>query len=312
MRASQLLRQRAVALVFLFLAACGGSGNDDASIAANAPPTASATYAASVPATAVVTLDGSASNATSGGRLTYNWALTGVPDGSTATITNPTAVQATLATDAVGTYTVTLTVSDGFKSQVASFTLVTVAPTPTILSDLVEPVSGAVQLSLSTAQGSNTVSWTVDGRTIGSGAAVTWDTTSFADGNHVVVAQIQSVAKYTLTATRTFQVAQSPVRFTSATITETAGLFIATVGAQSANGIQHVDGTLDGMALGSLGTPNACVGDPSGAACATTGSNGYMFRGTLGSGQHTVVVTATDGVGRALGTQLRLTVTDVP
>ncbi len=313
MRALRTLRQGALTLVFFFLAACGGSKNDaSTTTTAIGAPTAIATYASSVPATAVVTLDGSASTAVGGGPLTYAWALTSVPTGSTATIANTTAAQAQLTTDVVGTYTVTLTVNDGQKSQVASFSLATNAYTPpTIVSSLVEPVSGVVQLSLSADQGTSTVAWTVDGTSIGSGATVNWDTTRVADGSHVVVAQIQSIAKYSIGISRTFQVMQTPVNFTSATISESAGVFTAIVGPQSVNGIVRVDATLDGVAIGSLAAPNTCL-DPTGAACVATGANGYVFTGTVASGLHVVVVTATDGIGRNLGSQLSLNVTDVP
>ncbi len=314
MRALRTLRHGALALVVVILAACGGSKSDTSgtNAIATAPPTPSATYSSTVPTTAIVTLDASGSTATSGGTLTYAWALTSLPAGSAATISNPTAVQATFTPDVVGTYKFTLTVNDGFKSQSVAFNVGAVQfMPPAILSNLVEPVSGAVQLFLSVDEGTATINWTVDGVAIGTGAIVSWDTTSVANGSHVIVAQIQSVLKYTVSVNRTIQVTQTPVSFTSATISESAGAFTAVVGAQSVNGILHVDATLDGVALGTLGAPNACT-DPTGAACATTGPNGYSFSGTVGSGAHVVVVTATDGIGKNLGIQLRLNVTDVP
>jgi hypothetical protein len=310
MRASRTLRQGALALVVFLLAACGGN-KDDTNTSTPAAPTPSASYPATVPATAVVTLDGSGSTASSGRTLTYSWVLTSVPTGSVATIGSPTAVRASLTPDVVGTYVITLTVSDGLKSQSVPIVVTAIAP-PTILSDLVEPVSGVVQLSLSVDQGTaSTITWTVDGVAIGTGATVGWTTTSVPDGSHVVVAQVQTVSNYAVTLSRTFQVRQTTVSFTSATAVEVAGVFTAIVGAQSVNGILRVDATLDGVALGSLAAPNACV-DPTGAACASTGLNGYSFSGSVASGLHVVVVTATDGIGNSLGTQLRLTVIDVP
>lgn len=309
MRASSTLRQAALLFV-LFLAACGGDKTDTTSTTTAPVPVAK--YLPTVPVTAVVILDGSASTQSSGGTLTYGWTLTSRPAGSIATISNPTAAEASLTPDVAGAYAITLTVNDGFKSAGISFTQTAVAYTPpTILSNLVEPVSGAVQLSLSVDQTTSTINWTVDGVALASGATVTWDTTAVADGSHVVVAQIQTISDYSVYVRRTFQVMQTPVSFTSATISESAGLVTAIVGAQSANGIVRVSATLDGVVLGSLAAPNACV-DTTGVACISTGPNGYGFGGTVASGQHIVVVTATDGLGKQLGTQLIVTVTDVP
>lgn len=308
MRASPTLRHGVLALFVLLLASCG-SGKDDTTPATVAP-TPSATYASSVPATAVVTLDGSASTSTSGGALTYLWALTTVPTGSTATIANTTSAQAQLTTDIAGTYVATLTVNDGFKSQAIALTIAANAYTPpTILANLVEPVSGVVQLSLSADQGTSTINWTADGASLGSGPTVSWNTLPDGNGSHNVVAQIQSVGKYYTNVTRTFQTLQSPISFTSATVTESAGLLYAIVGVQSANGILRVDATLDGAAVGTLAAPNTCIAPVN---CATAAPNGYGFGSLVGSGSHVVVVTATDGTGNTLGTLLRLTVTDVP
>jgi hypothetical protein len=314
MRASRtLLRQGALALVVLFLAACGGSSNDTDPASASIPPTPSVVYPSSVPATAVVTLDGSGSTATGGRTLTYSWVLTTVPTGSAATLGSPTASKTSLTTDLVGNYVVTLTVSDGLKSQSVPITVGTTAYTPpTILSDLVVPVSGNVQLFLSADEGTSTIVWTVDGAVIGSGAVVGWDTTTVGNGNHVVAAQVQSPSAYVINVSSTFKVAQTTVSFTSEAISESAGVFTAIVGAQSANGIVRIDAALDGVAVGSLAAPNTCL-DPTGVACAAAGlNNGYTFSGSVASGSHVVVVTATDGIGNSLQTQLRLNVTDVP
>jgi sugar lactone lactonase YvrE len=49
--------------------------------------------------------------------LTYSWSLTSKPAGSTTTITNPTNANATFLLDKPGSYTATLTVSDGTTSD---------------------------------------------------------------------------------------------------------------------------------------------------------------------------------------------------
>jgi len=310
MHVPRSLRQLALGLVVLLFAACGNRGSTDPST--DVPPTVSVSVPSTAPVTAVVTLDGSGSSAAGGRTLTYSWTLTSKPSGSAATIDGPTAVQPMLTPDIVGTYVVTLTVNDGVRSTSVSGSINAIAYTPpAIISDLVEPVSGTVQLALSSDPGTTTVTWAVDGVLFGTGVTVPWDTTSVANGSHVVVARLQFPSNYFVDLTRTFQVNQTTVSFTSQAVSESVGQYFAIVGAQSVNGILRVDATLDGVAVGSLAAPDACL-DPSGAACVSTGLNGYAFGGPVGSGPHVVVVTATDGIGNSLGTQLRFTVTDVP
>jgi len=303
MLASRSLRQLALVLVVSLLAACGG-GSDDGSDTSNNPPTISIRIASAVPVTAVVTLDGSASSAAGGRTLTYNWVLTSQPAGSTATIVNPTTSQPTLTPDVVGTYNVTLTVSDGLQARSLPGTITASALTaPTIVADVVEPLSGSVQLTLSTDPGASTITWTADGTTLGTGVPLTWASSSVANGSHVIGARLQFAANYYYDISRTFQVTQTTVSFTGATVSQTSGMYTAITGAQSANGIVRVDATLDGVAVGSLTVPNACL-DSTGAACATAGLNGYQFTGTAATGTHVVVFTATNGIGNHLSTQV--------
>jgi hypothetical protein len=310
MRASRSLLQWALCLVVLLLAACGSNDGADTS---NFPPTASVKIPVSTFATAVVTLDGSASSANGGRTLTYSWALTSAPAGSVATITNPTTVQPTLTPDLAGNYTVALTVSDGKQSTRASATILASAITNAITSSIAEPESGIVTLGFTFDPGVTTVDWSVDGVALGSGAATQrWDTTTVANGSHLVRAHLTVAANnYTYDITRTFQVGQSPVSFTGTTATEVLGAVTAITGAQSTNGIVRVVGSIDGVAIGTLTAPNACL-DATGAACATAGLNGYQFTGIVASGLHTVLFTATDGGGNSLGAQVFLSVTDVP
>src|SRR4030095_14059553 len=67
---------------------------------------------------ATVQLDGSKSHDVDGDTLTFRWAFTTVPTGSTATLVNPTLVNPTFVVDKPGTYVVRLMVNDGILDSV--------------------------------------------------------------------------------------------------------------------------------------------------------------------------------------------------
>jgi PKD domain len=75
---------------------------------------------------ATVHVDGSASSDANGDALTYRWAFVTRPAGSTAALAEPTADSTRFVPDLVGTYTLSLTVSDGQLTSVASPLTVTV------------------------------------------------------------------------------------------------------------------------------------------------------------------------------------------
>ena len=80
---------------------------------ANVRPVANAGPDQTVTVPATVTLDGSASYDADSDPLTYQWSLSSAPTGSTATLSDPTAINPTLSADLAGTYVLQLIVSDG-------------------------------------------------------------------------------------------------------------------------------------------------------------------------------------------------------
>ena len=145
----------------------------------NAAPTANAGPDQTVPLGALVQLTGSASADPEGGVLTYTWALTTRPAGSTATLVNANAVNPSFTADRPGTYVAQLIVGDGALSS---------APDTIIVSTLnSRPVADAgpaqaldtgstVQLNGSASRDADgdtlTYSWSLTTRPAGSTAAL--------------------------------------------------------------------------------------------------------------------------------------------
>ncbi|MEQ1794758.1 MAG: PKD domain-containing protein [Nitrospira sp.] len=94
----------------------------------NAAPQAEAGRDRNLLASAVVTLDGSASrDPNPGTTLTYTWTLLSAPLGSSATLTNPTTIAPTFTPTVTGLYLVQLVVNDGLVDSPPSVVLLTVA-----------------------------------------------------------------------------------------------------------------------------------------------------------------------------------------
>ncbi len=79
----------------------------------NSPPVAEAGPVQNVAVGATVQLDGSGSSDVDGDPLTYSWSFTSVPAGSTASLSDPTAVGPTFVADLPGLYVAQLIVHDG-------------------------------------------------------------------------------------------------------------------------------------------------------------------------------------------------------
>ena len=97
----------------------------------NSKPVAEAGTNQSHPVGTTVTLNGTASSDVDGDPLTYLWSLTSKPTGSTATLSDPSAVQPTFIIDRPGNYTAQLIVNDGtVNSDPATVTISTVNSKP--------------------------------------------------------------------------------------------------------------------------------------------------------------------------------------
>lgn len=97
---------------------------------ANAAPVANAGVAQNVMLGSLVTLNGSASSDANGDPLTYAWALTTKPTGSTAVLAASNSVSPTFVADLAGTYVAGLTVNDGKVNSSAASVTVTALGAP--------------------------------------------------------------------------------------------------------------------------------------------------------------------------------------
>lgn len=126
---------------------CGGEGEDPV----NRPPRAAAgpdqTHAVGTP----VTLDAGGSSDPDGDALTFRWAFGGRPPESAATLTGADGARAGFAPDVAGTYTLTLTVSDGRLDasdalDVTATATLNAAPSASGIADLSGPAGDAVEV----------------------------------------------------------------------------------------------------------------------------------------------------------------------
>jgi hypothetical protein len=95
----------------------------------NTAPVADAGPDQTVALAALVMLDGSGSFDPNGDPLTYAWALTSVPPGSSATLSDPNVVMPTFTADEAGTYVAQLVVNDGFVDSAPDSVTISTANT---------------------------------------------------------------------------------------------------------------------------------------------------------------------------------------
>lgn len=79
-----------------------------------------------------VQLDGSASSDVDGDLLTFRWAILSQPDGSTATLSDPSVVKPTFVADKVGPYVIQLIVNDGIVDSVPATVTITTQNSPPV------------------------------------------------------------------------------------------------------------------------------------------------------------------------------------
>ncbi len=294
------LRLVAVLATCSVLGACGG---DESA----ARPTADAGTAQVVPAGQPVTLDGSASRDPGGASLNFEWVLVTRPTGSQAALDDDSAAGPVFIADLAGTYVATLRVDNGrTASEPATVTVTAVLlDTLAIVVDMPEPLFGRARLALSAATADAPVWWEVDGRALGQGTPLSWDTTTFADGPHAVVARTEIPTGQVLEIRRSVTVDNAPVRLSVAISNRGTDLDVD-VQAVSAAGIAAVSASLDGVPIGLLQKPNACA-----AAACDAGFDRYRFSvdtGAIEPGPHRLAVAAEDASGQRRQQELDITV----
>ncbi len=97
----------------------------------NTPPVADAGPDQTVETGTGVTLDGTGSSDADGDTFTYAWTLTTVPDGSTATLADPTSAMPTFVADVDGDYIAELVVNDGTDDSAPDTVTITASPATT-------------------------------------------------------------------------------------------------------------------------------------------------------------------------------------
>lgn len=186
------------------------------------------------------------------------------------------------------------------------------AAPPEILLDQEQPVSGQVQLSLSGGGSYASVSWYADLRLLGQGSGATqalnWNTSTLGNGQHLLLAKVQVSPDAYVELRRTVSVANSNLALSSS-VSGTTGTILVDARASSEYGIATVAAVFDGKDAGSLSAPNACSRWCSGS------NDVYRFTvdaAAAGSGNHSMVLTATDKAGASKSVTVAVPVSNLP
>lgn len=186
---------------------------------------------------------------------------------------------------------VPITTAQGVAAASVAFSTVA----PTIAFDASEPLSGVVRLYVGNRVAYPRVDWFVNLNPIGAAAGtagnpVDWNTAGVANGEHLILARIQ-------TATNTFTELRRTVRVANVTLELSSfdgsgsELFLV-ARARSTSGIVGVDGTFAGAALPKLTAPNC-------PSCTSPGDS-YRWsidRSKYSSGVYPFIVTVVDRDG---------------
>ena len=98
----------------------------------NSPPIANPGANQTVQAGRTVTLDGSKSSDVDGDPLTFRWSILSRPDGSNATLSDPSAVSPSFFADRVGSFVIQLIVNDGTLDSTPATVTITTENTPPV------------------------------------------------------------------------------------------------------------------------------------------------------------------------------------
>ena len=186
------------------------------------------------------------------------------------------------------------------------------AAPPAIVLNQEQPLSGSVQLALSGGGSYASVSWYADLRLLGQGSGATqalnWNTSTEGNGQHLLLAKVQVSPDAYIELRRSVSVSNSNLALSSS-VAGSTGTILVDARASSEYGIATVTALFDGQDAGSLSAPNACSRWCSGS------NDVYRFTvdaATAGSGNHSMVLTATDKAGVKKSVTVAVPVSNLP